>query len=211
MSHVTRVKTTLSDREDLKAALEDLGHKVWFDVGDEAPAGEGDESEAMEVYDILSVAPNGECIAFQREGDRFYAVTDWYEFGMPEQEFLGLLTQRYSYRVTLRKLAEQGFLLASQESEGGTVRLVLARGGQEVEGHIGTAGEMSLTARGFQGSACLDATRPLEEALGGDIVEQSWTPEGFFGGMTFAAKEKELVPLIPLPKEGLEKREAWVE
>jgi len=48
---------------------------------------------------------------------------------------------------------------------------------EEVEVRIGADGEVEIGVRGVKGKACLQLTRPLEEALGGDVTHRSYTSE----------------------------------
>jgi hypothetical protein len=48
---------------------------------------------------------------------------------------------------------------------------------QEIEVTIGKDGQVEVRVRGVKGQACLDLTRPLEQALGGQIVLREMTPE----------------------------------
>ena len=42
---------------------------------------------------------------------------------------------------------------------------------------IGKAGEVTMKALGFKGSACKLATKPFEKAFGGDVVSDKPTSE----------------------------------
>jgi hypothetical protein len=48
---------------------------------------------------------------------------------------------------------------------------------QEIEVVIGTDGKVRVQVRGVKGMSCLDLTRDLEQALGGQVVEREMTPE----------------------------------
>jgi hypothetical protein len=48
---------------------------------------------------------------------------------------------------------------------------------QEIEVTIGKDGKVQLHVRGVKGDACLDITRALEEALGGEVELRELTPE----------------------------------
>lgn len=42
-------------------------------------------------------------------------------------------------------------------------------------------GQVQMHVKGVEGMACLEITKELEEALGGDIAHQELTPEAFQG------------------------------
>ena len=48
---------------------------------------------------------------------------------------------------------------------------------QEIEVTINKDGQVEVRVRGVKGTACLDITRPLEEALGGEVAIREMTPE----------------------------------
>jgi hypothetical protein len=48
---------------------------------------------------------------------------------------------------------------------------------EEIEVIIGKDGQVQIKVRGVQGTKCLELTRELEEALGGDILSRIMTPE----------------------------------
>lgn len=48
---------------------------------------------------------------------------------------------------------------------------------QEIEVTIGKNGKAQVHVRGVKGEACLEITRALEEALGGDVELREMTPE----------------------------------
>ena len=48
---------------------------------------------------------------------------------------------------------------------------------QEIEVFIDAEGQVEVKVRGVKGTSCLDVTRPLEEALGGEVELREMTPE----------------------------------
>jgi len=50
---------------------------------------------------------------------------------------------------------------------------------QEIEVFIEKNGKVQIQVRGVQGGACLDLTRDLEAALGGQIESREMTPEAY--------------------------------
>ena len=48
---------------------------------------------------------------------------------------------------------------------------------QEIEVFIDAEGQVEVKVRGVKGTSCLDITRPLEEALGGEVELREMTPE----------------------------------
>jgi hypothetical protein len=48
---------------------------------------------------------------------------------------------------------------------------------QEIDVFIDPDGQVRIEVRGVKGTSCLDLTRELEEALGGQVHEREMTPE----------------------------------
>jgi hypothetical protein len=48
---------------------------------------------------------------------------------------------------------------------------------QEIEITINKHGQVEVRVRGVKGEACLDITRPMEEALGAQVLLREMTPE----------------------------------
>jgi predicted amidohydrolase len=48
---------------------------------------------------------------------------------------------------------------------------------QEIEVIIGKDGQVQIQVRGVQGVKCLELTKELEEALGGELIARIMTPE----------------------------------
>jgi hypothetical protein len=55
---------------------------------------------------------------------------------------------------------------------------------QEIEIFIDPDGKVRIQVRGIKGTACLDITKELEEALGGQIELREMTPEALEEAVT---------------------------
>lgn len=53
---------------------------------------------------------------------------------------------------------------------------------QDIRITISPSGEVAFEVKGVKGAACLDETRFLEEALGGEVLEREKTSEYYEGG-----------------------------
>jgi hypothetical protein len=136
MSHFTTLRTQITDVDCLKKALVDLGfptvevhatpQHLYGYQGDVRP----DTAEVIVRRRHVGFASND--LGFKRRADgAFDAVVSAYDrSGVSgfSHAWLDRLSQRYAYHVALKKLAEQGFALAQEEtSADGRVRLVLRR------------------------------------------------------------------------------------
>ncbi len=124
MSHFSRLKTQIIEKEFLLQALQDLGYTVA--EGQLEVQGFGDKATPVEV---LASKQYSYDIGFRKKSDHYEIVADWWGVtGINRNDFRSQLMQRYAYRVTLAKLEAQGFSLVNEEAgEKGQVRLVLRR------------------------------------------------------------------------------------
>lgn len=124
MSHFTRIKTQMVERDYLVKALEDLGYRCQ--VGDVQVGGFFGERTTAEIKVRASIV-GGE-IGFRKTRDSYEMVADWWRIGLKRDQFLRQLTQRYAYHAARAKLEKQGFSLVSEETQkDGRIHLVLRR------------------------------------------------------------------------------------
>lgn len=50
---------------------------------------------------------------------------------------------------------------------------------EEIEVFIDKDGQLHVEVRGAKGMSCLDVTKPLEDALGGEVQSRDMTPEAY--------------------------------
>ena len=127
MSHFTRVRTRITDREKLKLALGDLRHSYKEDTVVRGYMGQKLKADVV-------VSPGGAYdIGFEKAKDGSYqVVADWWgvtqECGLKEQDFLQPVVQRYAYHTVGEQVAKQGFQVV-QETVGAdpTVKVTVRR------------------------------------------------------------------------------------
>lgn len=125
MSHFTRVRTTLAEREHLLAALDDLGHA--HEEGAVEIRGYQGNRTTVEIK--VPTANAGYDVGFVRTGGAYEMVADWWGIrDIDRDELVAALTRRYAYHATKATLEREGFGLVSEETEvDGRVHLVLRR------------------------------------------------------------------------------------
>lgn len=125
MSHFTRLKTKIVEKEYLKQALIDLGYK--YQEGNVQVNGYSGNRTNAELK-IFTSNPNYD-IGFQKQEDNYEIVADWWGIrDIQQAQFVQTLNQKYAYHATKSKLEEQGFSLVSEEvEEGNQIHLVLRR------------------------------------------------------------------------------------
>ncbi len=124
MSHFSRIRTQIVEKEHLLQAIKDLGFNCQ--EGDLKVAGFARQQVPV---DIIIRLPLSYDIGFRKNGEFYEIVTDWFGVrGIKREEFTSKLTQRYAYHVTRAKLESQGFTLVEEQvQETGQIRLLLRR------------------------------------------------------------------------------------
>lgn len=125
MSHFTKVRTQMVEKQYLLQALKDL--RYAYDEGEVQISGWGGRKEPAEVR--VRTKSAGYDIGFRKSGNAYEMVADWYGIrGVSKAQLLEQLNQRYAYHATKGKLESQGFTLVSEQSEqDGEIRLLLRR------------------------------------------------------------------------------------
>jgi hypothetical protein len=115
MSHITRIKTKIIDRDFLLQSLVDLGY-----------AYEGGKKANVSIKVNLRMSQD---IGFMKVGDSYELIADWSGVRhLKKKDFTRQLFQRYAYIAARTKLEMQGFTLVNEEIEQkGQIRLVLRR------------------------------------------------------------------------------------
>ncbi|MEI6046705.1 MAG: DUF1257 domain-containing protein [Chloroflexota bacterium] len=125
MSHFTRIKTKMVEKEFLLNALKDLGHPYQED-GSEV-RGYGGRKTPAEIK--IATSNPDYSIGFQKSGDSYEIIADWYGIrGLKQHQFVERLNQRYAYHATRARLEEQGFTLVEEENQkDGQIHLLVRR------------------------------------------------------------------------------------
>jgi hypothetical protein len=125
MSHFTRIKTKLVEREHLLAALDDLGYA--YEEGSVQIRGYRGYRQAVEIR--VPTKNPGYDIGFTRGDGAYDLVADWYGIrDIQQKQLVADLARRYAYHATKASLEREGFGLVSEETDvDGRVHLVLRR------------------------------------------------------------------------------------
>ena len=126
MSHFTRIRTRLEDREALIQALSDLGYPI-----EEGPA--TGYSGATAPAEVRIPRQDGYSIGFSRTTQGTFDVVGDFQMMRDPVDPARLVqdvTRRYAYHVTRRQLEQQGFALVEEDvSQDGRVHMLLRRMG----------------------------------------------------------------------------------
>lgn len=123
MSHISRIKTQIVEKELLLKALADLGYPV--EEGELKLNGFNVAGLPVEIKIPLRFSYP---IGFRRNGETYEIVADWWGVrGIQREAFVNQVLQRYAYHAARAKLEAQGFDLIEEIQEKGEIRLVLRR------------------------------------------------------------------------------------
>src|SRR5690242_738313 len=124
MSHFTRIKTQMVEREYLMQALRDLGYR--YVEGAVAIRGYNGKRTPVEIQ--IPTNNLGFDIGFRRDGDVYEMVADWWGIrDIDATVFQHQIVQRYAYHAAQTMLAQQGFSLVGEQEEEGRIHLRLRR------------------------------------------------------------------------------------
>ncbi|BAU65769.1 hypothetical protein YCF35 [Stanieria sp. NIES-3757] len=125
MSHFTSIKTQIVEKEYLKQALSDLGHA--YQEGNVQIRGYQGIQTPVAIK--IPTKNSGYEIGFRQLDNAYEIVADWWGIrDIKQDQFLQQVSQLYAYHAAKAKLEEQGFSLASEETqEGDRLHLVLRR------------------------------------------------------------------------------------
>ncbi len=125
MSHFTKIKTRLINKELLIKALQDLG----YNVNDGKVQIRGYEGQKTDVDIMIPTGNTGYDIGFRKEGDSYSLVADWWGIrDITSEDFLNRVQQKYAYNAVRERMEEQGFELIEEENEEDkTIHLTLRR------------------------------------------------------------------------------------
>ncbi len=123
MSHITRIKTKIIEKELLLRALDDLGYR--YEVGNQEIRTAGMEKTNVEIKVLLRMSFD---IGLHPTPHGYEIVADWWGVrGVNQKEFTERLQQRYAYHATRAKLEAQGFSLVEETAKDGQIHLTLRR------------------------------------------------------------------------------------
>ena len=125
MSHFTKIKTQMVEKQYLLKALEDL--QYLYDEGDVEISGWRGKKQRAEVK--VKTKHAGYDIGFRKNDKSYEMIADWWGIrGISKDRLAEHLNQRYAYHAAKDKLEKQGFTLVNEELEqDGQIRLVLRR------------------------------------------------------------------------------------
>ena len=123
MSHITRIKTQIVEKQFLLQALEDLGYQ--YEEGDLTISGFGSNKTKADIKINMRLSND---IGFRHTPQGYEIVADWWGVrGINQKSFTTRILQRYAYHTTRAKLEAQGFSLIEETAKDGQIHLTLRR------------------------------------------------------------------------------------
>lgn len=125
MSHFSRIRTQMVDKDFVIKALQDLGMHFEDSEGLQV-RGFGGQQTGVDIRIPLQMSYD---IGLRKRENAYEVVADWFGVrGIKQQEFTQRINQRYAYHAARAKLEAQGFdLVEEEEQETGQIRMVLRR------------------------------------------------------------------------------------
>jgi hypothetical protein len=129
VSHFSRVRTALRDREVLTASLRELGYEV-------TEGGTIRSRVGVREIDLSISTKNGNGIGFVKDGDGCYnLVADWWGMGRKDRQILdrragtrARVQRTYAERMIREQTEKEGFSLVERsEEEDGSIRIMVRR------------------------------------------------------------------------------------
>jgi hypothetical protein len=123
MSHITRIKTQMVEKEFVLQALKDLGYR--YEEGETQISSAGAAKTTVQIKVLLRLSLD---IGLRQTPQGFEIIADWWGVrGLKQADFTNALLQRDAYLATRAKLEAQGFNLVEETNEDGQVHLTLRR------------------------------------------------------------------------------------
>jgi hypothetical protein len=125
MSHFSKIKTHITDKDLLLQAVHELGY--GFNAGKTKIKGFRGEETPADV--CISIPGEPYEIGFLLKDGKFQIIADWWGLGrLDEKTFVNQLTQKYAYLATKQSLTQQGFVISREETTAnGEIKLTLRR------------------------------------------------------------------------------------
>ena len=125
MSHFTKIKTKLYDRETIEKSLSDLN--IEWEVGANNVRGYNSQEQSAE---IVIRQNNNHDIGFKWNNNEYELVTDLMFWNQPYSvdKFLNQVHQRYAFNLITKVSEEQSLQFVEAENqEDGSIRLLLRK------------------------------------------------------------------------------------
>ena len=135
MSHFSKIKTNIQNKEYLVKALKQMNYNVQ--VGNYKCKGYQGQTTNVEI--LLELPGTEYNIGFKNNDGKYELVADWYGIKNVNSDSLinnitsevtmieNKIKQEYAYSSTIEKLKDQGFSLDEEIREEGEIRIKLTR------------------------------------------------------------------------------------
>jgi hypothetical protein len=133
VSHLTKIKTQISDLNLLKQALKELNYKTVENSDGSMVVIKGWNNESMEaLLEIKTGGPYSIGVVRNAENNSYEFTADWWGVetytGLKQEEIINKITQKYVYNSVLEKIKSKGYSIVKETTnEKQEIRLVLRK------------------------------------------------------------------------------------
>ena len=135
MSHITKIKTKISDLEILKRSLKDLKMEFVDAANDshiKLKSWGREEINEKILLEIKTGSSYNIGVVFNEKDHCYEFIADWWGIecfsGIKQDELTGKIFQRYAYDSIMDKVREKGYELVSEQTDNEqNIRVVLRK------------------------------------------------------------------------------------
>ena len=123
MSHISKIKTMMVDKDLVLKALDQLG--FTYQLGKQYISGMAGKKVAVNITIHTRL---GNDIGLRKIKGSYEVVADWWGvLGTNQEEFSNRLSQQYALLAVTSRMQKQGFSMVSEENDQGKIHLVLRK------------------------------------------------------------------------------------
>lgn len=123
MSHISKIKTLMIDKDLLLKSIEQLGYT--YQLGKQYITGINNQQVAVSIKISTRF---GNDIGLRKIKGSYEVVADWWGvLGISQEDFTNRLNQQYALLAVTTRMEKQGFTMVSKENDRGKIHLVLRK------------------------------------------------------------------------------------
>lgn len=186
MSHFTKVSVQISDIDLFEQVLRDMGitniqrgddliNKSYYDTGQQAVL-------LVKKADGKQIGLNWGDLSLHQDSPGLYQIgIDSYDKKVADH-----IAQQYSRALVKQTAEANGWIITSEILQlDGTYKFTFSKwesGEKNLDVNMKESGEIEIETSGYQGEDCKPAMDQIKQGVGGIVLDDKTTPEGFAPG-----------------------------